>query len=203
MKKTILFIIAIFLAGITGKVSGQTFEQGNVVIAAGYGWPNLIGTVFKIYETEAGFKASSAGPVYIKGEYCIADHLGLGINFAWSSSKATYISEGLDSNFNSVDYDYEIKRSTYSILARINYHFGDFEKFDPYVGGGLGYRNANWTFSDNDPSSSGTSDIIPNLFPFGFELTIGGRYYFSDNFGVYAELGFAKSPIQGGLVLKI
>jgi len=38
--------------------------------------------------------------------------------------------------------------------------------------------------------------------PFGFEFTLGARYFFSNNIGVYAEVGAAKSVMQGGLVAK-
>ena len=33
----------------------------------------------------------------------------------------------------------------------------------------------------------------------GFETTIGARYYFTDNIGLYAETGLAKAVIQAGL----
>src|SRR5438552_2756360 len=121
MKKITLLIIAISFAGIAEKTAAQTFDNGDIVFSAGYGWPNLIGAVFNLYESESGYHASSVGPVYIKGEYCIADHLGLGINFAWSTSKVTYIFEDYDANYNLVNYNAEIKRSTFSILARLNY----------------------------------------------------------------------------------
>ncbi|MEK6616065.1 MAG: hypothetical protein AABZ32_08145 [Bacteroidota bacterium] len=44
-------------------------------------------------------------------------------------------------------------------------------------------------------------ESIPGFSPFGFEMTIGVRYYFVDGFGVYTEMGIAKSIIQAGLVV--
>jgi hypothetical protein len=34
------------------------------------------------------------------------------------------------------------------------------------------------------------------------ELTIGARYFFTENIGLYAELGAAKTVVQGGLAVK-
>jgi hypothetical protein len=38
--------------------------------------------------------------------------------------------------------------------------------------------------------------------PFGMELTFGFRYFFAPNFGLYAEVGAAKSVAQGGISVK-
>jgi hypothetical protein len=40
------------------------------------------------------------------------------------------------------------------------------------------------------------------LNPIAFELTYGGRYYFTDNIGVYGEIGIARSYLQLGLCAK-
>ena len=43
---------------------------------------------------------------------------------------------------------------------------------------------------------------LPNLSKIGFETTIGMRYFLTENIGVYAEFGPAKSLIQGGLSVR-
>ncbi|MEO5674887.1 MAG: outer membrane beta-barrel protein [Chitinophagales bacterium] len=201
MKKSILLPIAIFLLCTTIQAMAQAISEGNVLICAGYGFPNLLGAVFNAYETEEGYKATSIGPVYVKGEYLVTDNIGIGINVAWANTNVKYQIDGFDSVFNTVPYEYKIKRSTYSILGRVNFHFGSSDKFDPYAGLGLGYRNANWSFSNNDPNSISTGSI-PNLVPFGFELTLGAHYFFTDVIGAYAEIGASKSPFQIGLTAK-
>ena len=65
----------------------------------------------------------------------------------------------------------------------------------------VGYRSGTWKFESTDPN--GTNDLnISNSFPLGFETTIGARYYFTDNIGLYAETGLAKAVIQAGLSFK-
>ena len=101
-----------------------------------------------------------------------------------------------------IPYSNEFSRSSFSALARINFHFGTTEKLDPYFGVGAGYRQATWEFKTNDPNN--LEDVkAPGFSPFGFETTIGLRYYFTPAFGLYTELGFAKSAIQAGFVVAL
>ena len=72
---------------------------------------------------------------------------------------------------------------------------------DPYWGIGAGYKTGKWTFDSNDPDFGKTAFKTP--IPFGFETTVGLRYYFTDMIGFYAELGIAKSVIQGGIAIKL
>ena len=46
----------------------------------------------------------------------------------------------------------------------------------------------------------GGNTVVPLAFG-GFQ--VGGRYYFTSTLGVYAEVGYGKSIITGGLVFKL
>lgn len=76
------------------------------------------------------------------------------------------------------------------------YHFNELldienEKLDLYAGLSIYYRH----FSYSGFSFGIGSGIYP-----GFH--IGGRYYFSDNFGAYAELGNSYGWLKAGVCLK-
>jgi predicted porin len=136
---------------------------------------------------------NSLGPIFGKFEYAVSDKIGIGLNVAHIGINASYnVSDGDGGN-----YQYKINWNNTSLLGRINLHFAKSEKLDAYWGAGLGYRFGSWKFEDNNPDSSNES--IPSVVPFGFETTIGVRYYFIPNLGVYAEAGIAKAPIQFGL----
>lgn len=173
--------------------SGYGFEQGTIAISAGYGWPNLGKAVVTalISDSAINTKPTGVGPIHFRGEYGVSDKMGLGVSVNYISFGATYTE---------LPYNYSISRTSLSILARLNIHFGTTESLDPYFGVAAGYKSATWRFTSTDPAYNGES--VPGFTPFGFETTIGMRYYFSENFGIYTELGIAKSVIQAGLAVK-
>jgi opacity protein-like surface antigen len=204
MKK-IVFAITMFsiLCLTRTETSAQAFSEGGHTISAGYGFVTFMGALKSSVEDNDennNIKFKNFGPLYFKYEYGVAEHIGLGINFAYATNEISYNYDDIDDNGNDVVYKEVDTRKTYSILARVNFHFGDAEKFDPYLGVGLGYRDAKWTFESNDPD--GFNADYKTLVKFGFETTVGVRYFFSDNFGLYGEVGGAKSIVQLGLCGK-
>lgn len=172
----------------------DAFGEGKMVISAGYGFPNLGKAVLValVNDSAINVKVTGLGPIHFRAEYGLSDGVGLGVS-------VNYISCGI--TYTELPYEYKFSRSSLSILARLNFHFGTTETLDPYFGIGAGYKQATWKFSSNDPSYTGES--APGFNPFGFETTIGVRYYFTPGFGIYTELGIAKSVVQAGLAVAL
>jgi predicted porin len=195
MKKVNLYcslfavVVGMFVAS---SARAQSFEQGKFIISGGYGFGNLARAVLKQYQDEAGYKASSLGPLFGKFEYAVSDRVGIGLNVAHIGVGASYQVDNGDGGMATEEFRW----NNTSILARVNLHFAKSEKFDAYWGAGLGYRFGSWKWESETIDSN---NEIPTVFPFGFETTIGARYYFIKNLGIYAEAGIAKAPIQFGL----
>jgi opacity protein-like surface antigen len=180
------------------KKGNDAFSEGAIVITAGYGFPNLGKMVVAfIFQNESDVSATGAGPVHFRGEYGLSDKVGIVASINYVSYGARWTTRDPQTNF---PYDNKLIYSSISVLARLNFHFGVTEKLDPYFGVGAGYKSGQWTLTTNDPNLQ--DDKAKTFSPFGFETTIGLRYYFTDVFGIYTELGIAKSVIQGGLALK-
>lgn len=200
MKK---FIFGVALSAMIGAIApstshAQAFPEGSNSISVGYGFVTILGALNSTFDTYTDINYSSLGPLYFKYERAMSDNIGLGLSVAYATNEWSY----RFSSFNDtteVFHTETTKRSTYSILARFNYHFGSSEKFDPYIGLGLGYRDANWSTTTTDAAGVGSAVDLPNLVPLGMELTFGLRYFFTDNFGAYTEIGGAKSVVQLGL----
>lgn len=179
----------------------QAFPQGKHALAVGHGAVTFMGALKRSFDPYTDLTYKSLGPLYFKYEYAVADNIGLGLSVAYAYNDFTYCYASFDIDGVERMYSETTSRSTYSVLARFNFHMGDNEKFDPYVGFGLGYRDANWEIRSDSPH--GTSGVsFKSFMPFGFEVTIGARYFFLDNLGIYAEVGGAKSIFQGGLVAR-
>lgn len=89
--------------------------------------------------------------------------------------------------------------SYYSIGARGSYHFNELlnlteDKLDLYAGLGLIYSGFSYKDSYLSNSSYGGVDL---------GLHIGGRYFFSNNVGGFAEVGYGVAPLQLGVTFKL
>ena len=82
------------------------------------------------------------------------------------------------------------------------FHPDDFpENIDLYVGVGLGFNHLSHRFSNNiEPGSVGRKDN--SGFRFAYHFFVGGRYYFNQNFAVFAEVGYGLSFLNVGITLR-
>jgi opacity protein-like surface antigen len=179
----------------SSKLNAQAFMPGDFIISAGYGTPNLSKSVFKTWENYSDYNLSGFGPLHLKGEYAVAEHFGLGVSVNYSNTKITFDDQG---------YNYTLKYNPLSVNIRGNVHFGSNDKFDPYLGIGVGYGYRKWDLNSSDPDANEFLDNISSIsIPIGLEATLGARYYFTDNIGVFVEAGPAKSLVQLGLSFKL
>jgi opacity protein-like surface antigen len=198
MKNLIKLTILGCVLAITNStiLQAQAFMPGDVIFSAGYGTPNLSKSLFKTWENYTDYTLSGFGPVHIKGEYGVAEHFGLGLSVNYSNTKVVFV-DGT--------YNYTLKYNPLSVNLRGNVHFGSDEKFDPYLGIGVGYGSRKVQVQSSDPDVTTFLGTAFNFFdiPIGLEATLGARYYFTDNIGLYVEVGPAKSLVQLGLSFKL
>lgn len=191
-----ILIGAIIINSYSSKA--QSLEPGQITFSAGYGFPSLARTAFNFVDGVSNVETHLYGPMYGKFEYAITDKIGFGVNMAYTYGIGSY--ETSNDELDSIIYNTDVTYKAYSILGRLNFHFGNGGMVDPYAGIGLGYRNNNYAYKSDDPAVDGND--INGLIHFGVDLTLGTRIYFSDNFGIYGEIGLAKSPFQIGVVAK-
>jgi outer membrane immunogenic protein len=115
-------------------------------------------------QLNAGFGASGWGtPVYVGLDYGIAPNFTLGGELSYQS-------------YNTAGYNYSIL----GIQANGNYHFNEVldipSEWDFYAGANLNYFNWNEKYYDGNKSLN-------------LGLQIGGRYFFTDRFGVNLQFG--------------
>ena len=201
-KRTTIFfcLLATMFMGAKNS-SAQAYEEGQSAVSLGYGFGTFIGALANTFENQSGYEYSSFGPMYLKYEYGVAENIGIGLNLAYVQYTFEFNYDDYDINGNPATYREEDKFSSFSGLLRINWHFGDNDKLDPYYGLGVGYRTGSWSVTSNDPDGT-YSATYETIIPFGFETTFGVRFLFSDNFGAYLEAGAAKSVVQLGLCGK-
>lgn len=202
MKKIYSFLIvsaigaSAFLSPST--VKAQALEQGNVSLDLYYGFGSLSKSFLKLITDNSTAKSSFLGPMGLKFEYMASDKIGVGAEFNYTSYNIEW--NEVDSA-TSVNFNYKYTRTIVRIMPRFNIHFGSNENFDGYFGIAAGYRQAFNKWESNDPSYDGSTS--GTLIPFAMRIALGGRYFFTDNFGIHMELGLGGGAmIHGGLSLK-
>jgi outer membrane protein W len=201
MKKA-LFVMAVLVMAfsVTTKAQdneGGAFSKGSSYVNLGYGFGSIWKNLFKLTAGFSGgaYKVTSTGPFSLAYEYGVSDKISVGVIAGYSQVKGTYTDASFPSD------NYVDKLTNFSVIARGNYHFGHSEKFDPYIGIGLGYYNFKFESIDAGGVSTGNAFAIPGAF--GFNGQLGAKYFFSTNFGIFAEVGYVAGGIgQVGVALK-
>jgi hypothetical protein len=179
-------VILLFCAGFSGSLIAQnTFSKGDQNLNIGIGIGDVLGG--------SGY-STKIPPVSVSYEYGIKDELfdeksslGIGAYLGYAANKYAY-------SGNNYGLDY-----TYFILgARGSLHYQLVDKLDTYGGLMLGYnsvgskRYGEW---GNIQYNASNSALLWSLY-------IGGRYYFTEKIGAFAELGYGIAYLQLGVSFK-
>lgn len=198
-QKIISLLATALLIVLSNQSKAQSFTQDNQYVSLGYGFGNFGNLVFNAIENDvnnSNFTYSSVGPLFLKYEFAVDDRFGIGVSFAYLTGSGSW-----DYTSNNTTYQGKIDRTGYNVNLRFNWHFGNHDIIDPYLGLGAGYRYNKLDITSNEPNYE--SDIsLPNFFPFGMEFTIGSRFMFSENIGAFVEVGAARAIFQVGLTSK-
>ena len=118
-------------------------------------------------------------PIYVGLEFGIHEDISLAGDVSYQSEKNSLV-----------------KSSAIGVSLKGNYHFNRIlkidEKWDFYAGAGLNYFNFNNKYVGFDTSYDFDYDS-----GIGFDIQAGGRYFFSDKFGINLEYG-GGSTLSGG-----
>lgn len=212
MKKLILTsLIALNIFNSKNLIFSQdasAFDKGTLVVTAGYGFPDLYRTSLRVsYNAYTSTTVRGFGPLLFKGDYGIVKFkwghsVGVGAVIGYNATNVNFTNYYWNnSGFYNSPYIQTDKYQTITLGARGTYHFFTKEKFDCYASVGLGFNINSYSYSSNVPgryvNSSHERSVIYSAF------TVGIRYYFTKNFGVYSELGWdLNAPIQGGICIK-
>jgi hypothetical protein len=184
MKKLVAVLALVLSANVS---NAQAFEKGGNYVHVGFG-VDPYGRNTKFVYVGNDYRI---GPIVAGYEVGITEKLGIGrIGVGGVIGQSFYGTK--------IGNGDRITWSRTSILGRCAYHF-DFgiDKMDVYAGVGVG------VYIDSDEKSNNSGLILSNGGVGATHYEFAGiRYYFTDNFGVYAEAGFGLAALNGGLVFK-
>jgi opacity protein-like surface antigen len=175
--------------------SGNSVQQGTILIDATYGFPYVNGTLIK-----AAYSSDSLGGTGVarnynhfggRIEYMVSDKISLGMEGTYALATVDYRGSNLQT--------YRAGMSKLRILARMSYHFATNEHIDPYITWGVGYKNTK--VYSNEPGD--VREVSVNLLPISFRTGIGIRYFFTDGVGINVEAGIGGPAVQAGISFKL
>jgi hypothetical protein len=170
--KKIIFAITIGL--FCFSTQAQTYEEGDNLLNVGFG----LGATF-------GTGKTSIPPVSASFEHGFTDKISAGALVGFAGSKE-------------VVGAYTFKYSYIIIGARGSYHFYNTDKIDAYGGALLGYNIGNSKVEG--PAGGLISPSKVGGVVFGAH--VGARYYFNDQIGAFAEVGYGVALLNLGLAVK-
>lgn len=205
MKINIPTLVTLFFCG-QMMVNAQTpaFQKGDKVLNLGLGFGGYAPSGYKITtpSASASFEVGIKDKDSKKGSIGIGGYLGYASykekNTTTTNPAATY---GYASYFENSSL--AANNNNYWSVNRIMigvrgaYHYPLVDKLDTYVGVTLGIIARSWKWN-------GSVNHIdhPTRKPFGGDLFVGGRYYFSDKFAAMGELALG-AYLTLGISMKI
>jgi opacity protein-like surface antigen len=211
----ILFINQLYSQESKKNSSTNCIEKGKFIVDVYYGYPYVMGTYVKsvfINNNNNGNNSSvesvrNWNHIGGKFEYMLSDKIGIGLEYTYASVDIKYFeNKNVLQNNQYVNKTFHYKATLYKqrVLARINFHFGTTDKFDPYGTIGFGYKTSllKSNNTDDQKSINDFNSTFSNLFPIAFRFGIGARYFFTENFGLNVEAGIGGPSVQGGVTVK-
>jgi hypothetical protein len=189
MKRKFFFTLCA-LVGVAAATQAQnTFAKGDKVVNVGVGIGNYLGGT--------GY-TTTVPPISASFEMGIVDHLfndksslGVGGYIAYSANK-------YESSYLTTTYGY--KYSYFILGARGILHYQLVNKLDTYAGAMIGYNIASSSYYGG--TIAGLAPTADPVGGFSYSVFAGARYYFTNNFSVFAERGYGIAILQLGVSFK-
>lgn len=209
MKNILLVVCATLFAS---GLNAQAVSKGSIIIDPYYGGPNFGKSFAQNFESSntTNLKVKGLGPFGIRGEYLVADRIGLGVDVIFNNYDLNYTQTDSTYNNTTMNYDYTTSQREYvmnrlRVQARANFHFKISDpNFDSYFGVGVGTNNRFRKAYENGVEVTDDADLGNlTLLPVSFRVCAGFRYYFSDAIGLNMELGLGGPAFSAGLSFRL
>ncbi|WP_395053412.1 hypothetical protein [Flavobacterium sp.] len=138
----------------------------------------------KVAQVGIGLGSDFGTPIGASFEYGISETFGVGAYIGYASKTYPVFTDS-----------YKVTSTLFG--ARGNYHFYTEDKIDVYGGAILGYNSASakWEGNNNSPILATYGGVV-------YGGVVGGRYYFTESIGAFAEAGYGIGYLTVGIVAK-
>jgi len=180
----------------------QSYEQKQVDFNLGVGVGNTY--LYSGNYFGSGFSYRSLPLFSLSGDYGITDAISIGGILGFSTATSTY-SSSYSNGSNQYNYTDTYRWSFTLIGLRGAYHFAeliDNDKLDLYAGGMLGFIWSKAKYSSTASNHPYTYNYGSSGIGMAYSAFVGCRYRFTDQLGVFGELGYGVSILNIGITYK-
>jgi hypothetical protein len=185
MKKIITIFVALLTLTTTLKAQENLFEKGDMVLNAGvgFGWYGY------------GYGATSLPAISLSLEKGIKeiDFGTLSVGGIVGFKRASY-------NW-ATNYDWSWTDIVVAARGAIHANVLEVDNLDTYAGVALGLRFQSWNYYTFNSVLAYEKASETSVNPL-FALYLGGRYYFSDSFAAFGEVGYGLGYLTLGVSYK-
>lgn len=140
----------------------------------------------------------------LRSDYQLNDEYSVGLELTYAQATYEY-KRSYPAAYNGSttitykDSTFEAKASKLRFMVKMAYHFNISEKLDLYGTAGFGFKQFTVSTRDSYYSSTDNNTTIP----VAIRLSVGGRFFLTDNWAICAEGGLGGPLMQIGLSLKM
>ena len=194
------------LKGLFGVLlSGGCFGEDTRIINVGIG---LGGMHYVTLSNSAGYYSGRTPTFNFSYEQALKQHLGIGYLGVGAYLGFQSQHDGFDRLYHQgLPYYYEHRRNYFMIASRAAYHFDvvNSEKAELYAGAIVGVNVSTYSYRSNHPdpkqNEAHKQKNSFSVYP-AYSVFAGARWYFSDNVGLFGEVGYRISSVTGGFSFK-
>ncbi len=164
--------------------SAQPVPKGSSNIFLGYGAPNLPALFVGAF---SGTGSTGHGPYTFTYQYGIAKNFALGFQIGYVDGVSNPIQWDNSYNGYSSTLYYTLNMSILTVMAKSDYHYSKNKHNDFYSGVSVGYGIISLSVTGHQDPTAESLKFIALLYSV---TAFGYRHMFSDNIGVFNELGY-------------
>lgn len=188
MKKLLAIVVVALFTLTAIKAQESEFNLGSQVISLGIGIGNTL--------YSGSYYSSGVPPISLSYEHGIVENvlekgvIGLVGSIGYNSYKYRYTYVG---------YDYGWNYSNIVIAVGGTFHYPLLDKLDTYGAIALGYNIATakeYGTIPGDDFSSSSGGVV-------FGIYVGGRYYFTEHFAAFAQVGYGIAYLTFGVSFRL
>ncbi|MBI3133249.1 MAG: hypothetical protein HYZ14_01105 [Bacteroidetes bacterium] len=208
MRNWLVIVCLVFLGA---SSSAQMLEEGDLVVEAGIGFPNVKPFVYipgaVAHNSFSPFEKQghSYGQFIVKGEFMMADKIGVmaALNYGYFTGyeESEYYDWDPVTQTNVLKtYYYDIRIHKLRFTGGFNFHIIRTSRADCYLGFLAGGKKSYANAETNDPYVSG--EVQTFSFPAAFRVHFGTRFFVTDAVAINMELGLGGPAISFGATYK-
>jgi len=176
--------------------ASQPKFQPTVNVSFGYGFPNLdknaLPTFYNYYQ---GSVSSQTGPITGAIDYQFSRSTSIGLMATYGKVSVPYYAYG-----NGYSPAFTGSLENVSVMINlINYMPVNSNSVAPYIRTAIGVNS--WQQKFLDPSGN-PENMAGTPSDLAYQISLGSKFFFNKNSGLFIEAGYGKYILQGGLTFR-